>query len=258
MIWEKMILFLLLPILSSSFQVISTNIASEKRKSSTFLVHRPKPSSRENPLHIMEASSSPDMTASMSPKRLLNTGMQKFKEGDIQGSIELFDAVDRSAPDGSLRPYLWQRGISYYYADRFQDGSNQFQLDVRVNPLDVEEIVWDIACQARLDPSLFPPPKMLSLPQGKKDRRKIMGTVYSLFRGEAMEQDLAVAGHQGSIADEFYSLFYLGLYSEARGNMGKAENYMRTAAQSTYATGLGSGDYMSYCAKVHCKLRGWV
>jgi hypothetical protein len=84
--------------------------------------------------------------------------------------------------------------------------------------------VWDIACLSRLNPLEVPPPKMMSLPQGKTDRRKIMvrrsplstivfyqqsqstfllffclvqNTVYALFRGEAREQDLALAGHSG-------------------------------------------------------------
>jgi len=61
----------------------------------------------------------------VSPKALLGEGMQKFRGGDIQGSIDLFDEVDKSASDGSLRPYLWQRGISYYYADQFKEGSDQ-------------------------------------------------------------------------------------------------------------------------------------
>jgi len=68
-----------------------------------------------------------------------------------------------------------------------------------VNPLDAEEIVWDIACQNRLrqtDPDFVV--KKMALPQGKSDRRKIMRTVYSLFRGDgATEHDLAMAGHSG-------------------------------------------------------------
>lgn len=252
-------LMILLPTLTSSFTTQPNYVSTSPPFFATNQFPEPftlQQKTRNN-LHVMKASSS-TVSEGGSPRQLLSRGMQKFKEGDIQGSIDLFDAVDRSAPDGSLRPYLWQRGISYYYADQFQEGSDQFRLDVKVNPLDVEEIVWDIACQCRIDPDVFPPPTMLSLPKGKKDRRKIMGTVYSLFRGEAMEQDLAVAGHSGSATDEFYSLFYLGLYSEARGNMGKAESYMKTAVASSYATGFGSGDYMTYCARVHCKLRGWT
>lgn len=91
-----------------------------------------------------------------------------------------------------------------------------------VNPLDVEEIVWDIACLARIQGSetssseVFPPEtlrsKMMALPKGKKDRRTIMSVVYSLFRGDgATEYDLRTTGHDGNIGEEFYSLFYLGL-----------------------------------------------
>ena len=61
-----------------------------------------------------------------------------------------------------------------------------------------------------------------------------------------------------SDADEFYSLFYLALYSEIRGNMGKAESYMKSSIVTSYASGRGSVDYMTSCAKVHCKLRGWI
>jgi len=207
-------------------------------------------------------SSSSDYN-NMSPRMMVSKGMQLFRQGDVEGSLEAFDKADVAVPDGSLKPFLWQRGISYYYLDRFKEGSDQFKFDVKVNPLDVEEIVWDIACLARAsnsdDTSSFPPPTMMTLPKGKKDRRRIMSTVYSLFRGEAKEEDLALAGHDAlaSKSDEFYALFYLGLYCEARGQMEKAEGYMKAAVKTQYASSLGVGDYMTSCAKVHCQLRGW-
>mmetsp|Transcript_12344 Transcript_12344/g.18585 ORF Transcript_12344/g.18585 Transcript_12344/m.18585 type:complete len:257 (-) Transcript_12344:66-836(-) len=195
----------------------------------------------------------------LQPRQLVSIGMQRFREGEIQESIDLFDRADEAVPNGSLTPFLWQRGISLYYADKFQEGSNQFRYDVKVNPLDVEEIVWDIACQSRLK-GINPEYEMrkMSLPQGKRDRRRIMGTVYSLFRGDATEQDLAEAGHGSSAADEFYSLFYLGLYCESIGEDAKAANYMKSAAKSEYAVGRGSVDYMTSCAKIHCNLRHWT
>lgn len=194
---------------------------------------------------------------SPSPRQLVSRGMQAFREGKVEESIDLFDQADKAVPDGSLRPFLWQRGISYYYADQFDKGSNQFRYDVQVNPLDVEEIVWDIACLSRLDPDHVPPPSMMSLPRGKQDRRKIMSNVYSLFRGEASELSLAEAGNAGTPSDEFYSRFYLGLYCESRGEIAKAESYMKAAHSSEYATGVGFSDYMTSCAQVHCRLRGW-
>jgi hypothetical protein len=80
--------------------------------------------------------------------------------------------------------------------------------------------------------------------------------VYKLFRGEGTEQDLAMAGQTGNSADEFYALFYLGLYCEARSETAKAASYMGQAVQTKYAT-TSSRDYMIACARVHCRLRGW-
>ena len=81
-----------------------------------------------------------DQLEKIPPRKLVQLGMQYFKQGDVESSIELFDQAEKI--DSSLTPYLWQRGISYYYADRFKEGSDQFRYDVKVNPLDVEEIVW--------------------------------------------------------------------------------------------------------------------
>jgi hypothetical protein len=40
-----------------------------------------------------------------------------------QGSIADFDSA--LAADQRLRPYLWQRGLSLYYAQRFEEGAKQ-------------------------------------------------------------------------------------------------------------------------------------
>jgi len=50
----------------------------------------------------------------------------------------------------------------------------------------------------------------------------------------------------------------LGLYCESRGDATKASHYMTHAAKTDYATGRGASDYMTSCAKIHCKLRGWI
>ncbi|KAL7516254.1 hypothetical protein ACHAWX_001287 [Stephanocyclus meneghinianus] len=216
----------------------------------------------------MASSVSPSyMTESESPRTLIRKGMQSFRDGDVSSSLLFFDRADDAVADGSLRPYLWQRGISYYYLDRFMEGSEQVcssvtkfllsQMDLNI--YNQQPLQWDIACLARLDPKSFPPSNRMTLPAGKKDRRRIMSTVYSLFRGDgATEHDLAMAGHTGNITDEFYSLFYLGLYCEIRVENSKAESYMKAAASSKYATGPGAGDYMTACARVHCNLRGWA
>jgi tetratricopeptide (TPR) repeat protein len=104
-------------------------------------------------------------------RRLVADGMNAFRNGQVEKSIDLFDQAERVA--SSLTPYLWQRGLSYYYVDRFDAASRQFRVDVQVNPNDAEEIVWDIASQLRLHhDDQFPVPSQLQLP--RKDPRRIM------------------------------------------------------------------------------------
>jgi hypothetical protein len=129
----------------------------------------------------------------VSGRQLVFRGMEAFRAGQLTESVQLFDQAAAVQP--SLQPFLWQRGIALYYANQFAAASRQFQNDVTVNPLDVEEIVWDIACQLRLSPTTFPPVRAMSLPTGKTDSRRIMGPVYRLFRGLGSEEELALAGH---------------------------------------------------------------
>jgi tetratricopeptide (TPR) repeat protein len=105
-------------------------------------------------------------------RQLVREGEDAFRRGDVEESTQIFDEVYSNF--SALRPYLWQRGISLYYAGRFREASEQFQLDIRVNPNDVEEIVWDAASQLRLAQDRFPPEGIMSIPSASRDRRRIM------------------------------------------------------------------------------------
>lgn len=70
-------------------------------------------------------ASSIGLSESESPRTLIRKGMQSFRDGDVKSSLEYFDRADGAVEDGSLRPYLWQRGISHYYLDQFDKGSDQ-------------------------------------------------------------------------------------------------------------------------------------
>jgi hypothetical protein len=79
-----------------------------------------------------------------------------------------------------------------------------------------------------------------------------------IYEGHHLFSLCCVVALQIRMSDEFYSLFYLGLFCESRGEPSKAESYMRAAAKSQYAQGTGSVDYMTACAKIHCQLRHWA
>jgi len=80
-------------------------------------------------------------------KAYIQRGMVNFKLARIAPSIQDFDRAEEL--DSSIMPYLWQRGLSYYYAERYAEGAKQFEVDLKVNSQDVEETVWRYLCIAR-------------------------------------------------------------------------------------------------------------
>ena len=69
------------------------------------------------------------------PQLYIQRGMVSFKLGEITPAIADFDRAEHLNP--ALTPSLWQRGIAYYYAGRFEDGARQFEIDLTVNGHDV-------------------------------------------------------------------------------------------------------------------------
>ncbi|XLU26851.1 hypothetical protein S245_062917, partial [Arachis hypogaea] len=70
------------------------------------------------------------------------------RAGDVSGSLVEFDRAIELDP--RQKAYLWQRGLSLYYLDRFEEGAEQFRLDVAQNPIDTEEYIWCFLYEAQL------------------------------------------------------------------------------------------------------------
>lgn len=184
---------------------------------------------------------------------LMRRGMDAFRQGQVRDSVSLFDA---SADAGYPKALLWQRGLSLYYVDRFQDGAEQFRQDVELNPNDTEESIWAMLCEARTLGFEEAQRRMLVV---GRDPRPVMRTVYTLFRGEDESKDmerLERAASNGSSSDQFYASLYLGLFAEAKGQADKARVWIERAASNPYAR--NSGDYMADLARVHLLVRGWA
>ena len=71
-----------------------------------------------------------------SARGYVSRGMERFRDNQIEKSIEDFDRAAKLEP--RIAPHLWQRGISLYYAGRFKEGREQFESHKAVNPHDVE------------------------------------------------------------------------------------------------------------------------
>jgi lipoprotein NlpI len=182
------------------------------------------------------------------PQLHIKRGMALFQWGKIAASIDDFDRAERLHP--ALTPYLWQRGIAYYYAGRFEDGAKQFETDLTVNGHDVEETVWRYLCQAQTQG--VDAARRALLPVWD-DSRPVMGWVYQLFAGTCQPEAVIARYGDAGRRERFYSALYVGLYFQAERNPRRARDFIGLAADMRVAE-----DYMGWVAIVHQRLRGWT
>jgi tetratricopeptide (TPR) repeat protein len=174
-------------------------------------------------------------------------GMTLFKLARIPEAIADFDHAEQL--DSNLTPYLWQRGLAYYYADRFEEGARQFEVDLQVNGRDVEETVWRYLCLAQLHGAASAQQTLLEV---KNDPRAVMRQVYELFAGRCSPTVVLEVGDRQGTHGRFYSHLYVGLWQEAAGETEQAKHYIGQAAQRYKVE-----DYMWNLAVVHQSVRGW-
>lgn len=184
-----------------------------------------------------------------SPNAWQARGEANFKLGKIAESIVDFDKFLELVP--AQRPQHWQRGISLYYASRFKEGKEQFEIHQTVNPNDVENAVWHFLCAARAD-GVEKARKGLIPIQG--DGRVPMAQVHQLFAGKAKPEDVldaakAAPAQTRSGEPLFYAHLYLGVYFEAIGDAKQAREYILKAAERANENG-----YMGDVARVHAEI----
>ncbi|XP_024524094.1 uncharacterized protein LOC9655142 isoform X1 [Selaginella moellendorffii] len=178
-------------------------------------------------------------------------GMELFSQGDVSGSLEQFNKVLDAFPEEL--PYLWQRGLSLFYLDRFEEGAAQFREDTKLGNNDSEEALWCFLCEAR---SYSLEEARQRIPDTGKDSRAYMNQIYKLYKqGGDPQQMLASFLKEDRGQASFYASLYAGLYYEASGEFEPAKSAIMSACGSSY--GSTSQDYMVSVAKVHCKTRKW-
>jgi len=181
-------------------------------------------------------------------------GMSLFASNKVEEAITVYDQIISAQP--STKPYLWQRGLALYYADRFTDGAEQFAADVAVNPNDTEEQIWHLLCLAQVKSGLAAA-RQAALTVGT-DRRPVMRSAQALFLGKTDASELQAFSQTGDAGEKFYANLYLGLYGEAGGDAAEARTRISQAVAGRYAQGSGASDPMVELAKVHLQRRGWV
>ncbi|XP_037473065.1 uncharacterized protein LOC119349159 [Triticum dicoccoides] len=178
-------------------------------------------------------------------------GMELFKQGDVAGSVAEFDRAIELDP--RQKAYLWQRGLSLYYLDRFEDAAEQFRLDVAANPNDTEESIWCFLCEAQLYGVEEARNRFLEV---GLDRRPVMREAYALFKDGGDPEKLTSNFSSSSGGELFYASLYAGLYYESQKDADLAKSHIVAACKTPY--GSRSGDYMASLAVVHCQCRNWT
>jgi tetratricopeptide (TPR) repeat protein len=199
------------------------------------------------------ATAAADYRIMEDPNQIVQQGMSLFRKGDVKGSIAQFNRATDKSP--SLSAIMWQRGLSYYYAEQYDEGSKQFRYDIAANPSDAEEIIWTVLCESKLQGFPTALANMPILP--RTDRRPIMRAVFDMFQGKTDEKTLIGLGDKSGFGnsggDYFYSRLYLSLYREAKGDVEASKQFMQDAVKSYY--GKTSSDYMTAVARVHLASR---
>jgi lipoprotein NlpI len=191
--------------------------------------------------------------AASDPDHWYGEGVRLFFAADPIASATAFDRLIALSPDAA--PQLWQRGISLYYAGRFAEGRQQFELHRTVNPNDVENAVWHFLCVAR---SVDLAGARAALMPIAGDARVPMHEIHDLFAGSGTaEAVLAAAGDEHASATDrrdrlCYAHLYLGLYCEAMTQTEQAKSHLLLAA-----TEFRMDHFMGRVAQVHVQLRGW-
>ena len=175
-------------------------------------------------------------------------GMMRFQLAEVNPSIADFDRAVELEP--ALEPYIWQRGISQYYAGMFRQGREQFESHRKVNGDDVENSAWHFLCAAReLSPAQAQARFLrieTSVDGTFPDRRVPMQQIYELFAGTGDEARVFEATVRHGGRARFYAQLYLGLHHEAFGRNQQAREHLDKAAELSEA-----GGYMGSVALVH-------
>lgn len=189
-------------------------------------------------------------TSPTSAEAYVARGMQRFRMNDVEASIADFEQA--IALDPRVEPYLWQLGISYYYAEKFDQGRDLFASHQAVNRNDVENAAWHFLCVAKLEGVEAARKQLLPI-DTRRDVRVPMREVYEFYasRGSA-DEVLEAARQDGSERAKMYAHLYLGLYHEVKGEKDRARKHMRASADAKLRD-----NYMHEVAKVHLLQREW-
>ncbi len=163
---------------------------------------------------------------------IMQRAMQWLRLGYLRKSLADLDTIAEMNPGAAFD--LWQRGLLLYEFGDFEGAAKQFVANRKAHAYDVEDSVWIVLCQARVEDLKRAREAMLPV---KGDTRVPMEQIFALFQGTGSEQqvlDAAAAAPPSVLRDQiptpaFYAQYYLGLYADLMGDRSNALSRVQAA-----------------------------
>ena len=179
------------------------------------------------------------------PRLYIARGMLYFQLGKLNNSLKDFNKAEELNPQ--LTPYLWHRGLTYYYLRKYAKAARQFELSLSINSQDMESTLWFFLSIAQLEDIAAAQDSLLN---AKDDIRPYMSHIYQVFAGLYSVDILTNLNGDCDRYQRFYAHFYAGLYYEAKKNSEKSASLINKAISYQI------DDYMWSVACTHQLLRG--
>lgn len=145
------------------------------------------------------------------PRLYITRGMLYFQLGQLINSLRDFNKAEELNPQ--LTPYLWQRGLTYYYLERYAKAARQFELSLSIHSQDMESTLWFFLCIAQLEDIASAQDSLLN---ARDDIRPYMRHIYQVFAGVYNVDTLINLNGDCDRDHHFYANFYAGLYYEVQ------------------------------------------
>ncbi|OAY81889.1 hypothetical protein ACMD2_19902 [Ananas comosus] len=131
----------------------------------------------------------------------------------------------------------------------FEEGAEQFRLDVAANPNDTEESIWCFLCEAQLygvdearkrflEAKIWQKRHIKIIEEALlkvgRDPRPIMRDTYLMFRDAGDPEKLVSTFSRGRENEYFYSSLYAGLFYESQNDMDSSKHHILAACKSPY------------------------
>ena len=186
------------------------------------------------------------------PRLYIKRGMLHFKLGRLTDSLKDFNKAEELNPQ--LTPYLWQRGLTYYYLGKYAKAARQFELHLSIQSQDIHNTLWFFLAMAQLEDIYMA--RDCLLPVGD-NIDSYMQNIYLAFAGRYNLNNLIHLNDDfdriknmpmGDRYHLFYTNFYAGLYCDVIGDKNKSAFLIDKAINYPIE------DYMWYVACTHQSL----